>query len=328
MPREDRWMPQHHQPASAKLAARIAVAGLIALAALALVACGGAQSTPSQSQTAHYPVSIRQPDGTVVTIMHQPHRIVSLSPTATEMLFAIGAGPQVIAVDDQSNYPANAPMTKLSGIQPNIEAIAGYTPDLVVAAEDDGGLVHGMQALGVPILLQPAARTLDDSYLQIHQLGAATGRASGADSLVAKMRSEVAQFVSSLARPARHLRVYHELDNTYYSVTSATFIGQVYKILGLTNIADAAAGAAPDYPQLSAEYIVSSNPDLIVLADTKCCSQNADTIAARPGWSVINAVKTRQVVNVDDDIASRWGPRVIDLMQAIAPHVQQLEKAA
>ncbi|HEV2140693.1 MAG TPA: ABC transporter substrate-binding protein [Candidatus Dormibacteraeota bacterium] len=275
-----------------------------------------------------FPVSIHQADGTVVTINHQPHRIVSLSPTATEMLFAIGAGQQVAAVDDQSNYPSTAPITKLSGFQPNIEAIAGYTPDLVVGAEDNGGLVHGVQALGVPILLEPAARTLDDSYQQIQQLGGATGHNSGADSLVAKMKSEVAQFVSSLARPTRHLSVYHELDNTYYSVTSSTFIGQVYKILGLNNIADAATGAAPDYPQLSAEYIVSSNPDLIVLADTRCCNQNLDTVAARPGWGVISAVKTRQVIGVDDDIASRWGPRVIDFMQAIAPHVSQLEKAA
>jgi iron complex transport system substrate-binding protein len=315
-----------HQPrASAKLAARFPIA--IALALL-VASCASAPSSSASTPGAHYPVSIAQSDGTTVTITHEPHRIVSLSPTATEMLFAIGAGQQVTAVDDQSNYPASAPMTKLSGFQPNIEAIAGYTPDLVVAAEDTGGLVHGVQALNVPILLQPAAKTLDDSYVQIKQLGAATGHLAEADALVSRMRSQVGAFVASVAKPARRLRVYHELDNTYYSVTSATFIGQVYKLLGLDNIADAATGAAPDYPQLSAEYIVSANPDLIVLADTKCCAQGLSTVASRPGWSVISAVKSGQVVGVDDDVASRWGPRVIDFMQAIAPHVQQLEKAA
>ncbi|HEY0831075.1 MAG TPA: ABC transporter substrate-binding protein [Candidatus Dormibacteraeota bacterium] len=263
-----------------------------------------------------------------MTIDHQPRRIVSLSPSATEMLFAVGAAKQVVAVDDQSNYPSNAPMTKLSGFTPNIEAIAGYTPDLVVAAEDLGGLVHGVDALKIPILLEPAAKTLDDSYLEIKQLGAATGHQPEADSLVAKMRSQVSSLVASVAKPKRQLRVYHELDSTYYSVTSATFIGQVYKVLGLSNIADAARGAAPDYPQLSAEYIVSSNPDLIVLADTKCCKQDINTVAARPGWSGIAAVKTGQVVGVDDDVASRWGPRVIDFMQAVAAHVQQLDMAA
>lgn len=306
-----------HQP---KASARLVT---LSVFLLVVISCGGPQPSATQTSSAQYPMTI---GGT--TISHQPHRIVSLSPTATEMLFAIGAGKQVIAVDDQSNYPASAPMTKLSGFQPNIEAIASYTPDLVVASDDNGGLVHGMQALNVPILIEPAAKTIDDSYTQIQQLGDATGHRPDADALAKKMRSQVSAFVASVAKPARRLRVYHELDNTYYSVTSATFIGQVYRILGLTNIADAAAGAAPDYPQLSAEYIVSTNPDLIVLADTKCCAQNLGTVASRPGWGVIAAVRSGQVVGVDDDIASRWGPRVIDFMQAVAPHVQQLEKAS
>jgi iron complex transport system substrate-binding protein len=319
-------MRMHQLRAGAKPASPILVT--VAVALLALTSCGAAQTPSPPARNTTYPLTVAQADGRTVTINKQPQRIVSLSPTATEMLFAIGAGKQVIAVDDQSNYPATAPITKLSGFQPNIEAIAAYTPDLVVAAEDAGGLVHGVQALNVPILLEPAAKVLDDSYKQIDELGAVTGNLAQADSLVVKMRSEVGAFVTSLSRPSRALRIYHELDNTYYSVTSATFIGQVYKLLGLTNIADAATGAAPDYPQLSAEYIVSSNPDLIVLADTKCCAQNLSTLAARPGWGAISAVRSGQVIGVDDDIASRWGPRVIDFMQAVAPHVQQLEKAA
>ena len=309
-----------HQPrAGAKPAAPIIVALLSVL-----MACGPAQPSSSPaSPGARFPVTIGQ-----VTIASQPHRIMSLSPTATEMLFAVGAGPQVIAVDDQSNYPASAPMTKLSGFQPNIEAIASYAPDLVVAAEDAGGLVHGVQALHVPILIEPAARNLDDSYTQIKQLGDATGHPAEAGALVRKMRSQVGAFVASVSKPTRALRIYHELDNTYYSVTSATFIGQVYKLLGLTNIADAATGAAPDYPQLSAEYIVSANPDLIVLADTKCCAQSLSSVASRPGWGAIAAVRSGEVIGVDDDVASRWGPRVIDFMQAVAPHVQELEKAS
>jgi iron complex transport system substrate-binding protein len=318
---------QKHQPkASAKLAGPV---GLFFFAVcFALTSCGGAQSATPSAQGAHFPVTIAQPGGGTVTITKQPHRIVSLSSTATEMLFAIGAGSQVIAVDDQSNFPSNVPKTKLSGFTPNIEAIAGYAPDLVLAADDLGGLVHGMQALNVPILIEPAAKNMDDSYLQIRQLGAASGHPSEADSLVAKMRSQVGAFVALVSKPARQLRVYHELDNTYYSATSATFIGQVYKLLGLTNIADAATSATSDYPQLSAEFIVASNPDLIVLADTKCCQQDLRTVGARPGWGVIAAVKTGQVIGVDDDIASRWGPRIIDFMQAVATHVQQVEKAA
>jgi iron complex transport system substrate-binding protein len=295
-------------------------------AVLVMVACQATSGdTAPTTPTARFPVTIQETGGASVTIGEQPHRIVSLSPTATEMLYAIGAGTLVVAVDDQSNYPAGVPTTKLSGFQPNIEAIAAYTPDLVVASDDAAGLVHGLEALKVPTLIEGAAKNLDDSYLQIRQLGVATGHVAEAGSLERKMRSEIGAVVASVPKPTKPLTVYHELDDTYYSATSDTFIGQVYALLGLKNIADAAAAKAPDYPQLSAEYIVASNPDLIVLADTKCCHQNANTVGARPGWSSIAAVRSGQVVGADDDVSSRWGPRVVDFLQLIAPHVRALE---
>jgi iron complex transport system substrate-binding protein len=306
---------------------RIRWLGLAAIV-IAVSSCGAAPSSAPTSTSAAFPVTIIETSGATVTITKQPHQIVSLSPTATEMLFAINAGHQVIAVDDQSNYPADAPMTKLSGFQPNIEAIAAYKPDLVVASDDNGGLVHGLAALNIPVLIETAAKNLNDAYKQIEQLGAATGHAADASTLEKKMRADLAAITASLPKPAKALKVYHELDDTYYSATSATFIGQVYGLLGLKNIADGATAAAPDYPQLSAEYIVSSNPDLIVLADTKCCHQTLATVGARPGWSSIAAVKSGQVVGADDDIASRWGPRVVEFLQAIAPHVKQLELQA
>ena len=294
-------MRMHLSAASAKLAAALVV----------LVACG----TTSVSSTQPSPSP------------KEPHRIVSLSPTATEMLFAIDAGPQVVAVDDQSNFPANAPMTKLSGFTPNVEAIVAYRPDLVVASDDTGGIVHAMGLLSIPTLIQPAAANLEVSYSQINQLGEATNHVAEAQALVKKMRAEIAAAVAQIAKPSRPLKVYHELDDTYYSATSKTFIGQVYRLLGLQNIADGATGATSDYPQLSSEYIVSSNPDLIILADTNCCHQNASTVGARPGWSHIAAVRTGEVVGVDDDIASRWGPRVVDFLITVTAHVAQLEQA-
>jgi iron complex transport system substrate-binding protein len=317
-------MREHLSAASAKLVARITRA--CALALLAGCAC---QSTPAASPSpgGGYPVVIHESGGATLTLSRQPRRIVSLSPTATEMLFAIGAGKQVAAVDDQSNYPASAPVTKLSGFQPNVEAIAGYSPDLVVAAEDTGGLVKGLQAVGVPALLEPAAKDLDGSYAEIRELGLATGHGSEASALVSRMRSDIASVVASVGRPARKLTVYHELDDTYFSATSHTFIGQVYGLLGLQSIADRASGTAPDYPQLSSEFVVSARPDLIVLADTKCCHQDLQTVAARPGWGSIPAVRTGQVVGVDDDVASRWGPRVVGFLRTVAPRVAQLGRS-
>jgi cobalamin transport system substrate-binding protein len=251
-----------------------------------------------------------------------PQRIVSLSPTATESLFAIGAGKQVVAVDDQSDYPANAPRTKLSGYTPNVEAIAGYRPDLVVISNDVKGLRASLRKLRIPVLLQPAALTLPETYAQIRQLGVRTGHEGVAARLIARMRSRIAKAVASA--PKRPLSVYHELTPDYFSATSKTFIGRVYQLFGLRNIADAADASGSGYPQLSGEYILAANPDVIVLADSRCCGQSAATVAARPGWSRIAAVRTGTIVRIDDSIASRWGPRVVNYVRAVASALRSL----
>jgi iron complex transport system substrate-binding protein len=114
-----------------------------------------------------------------------------------------------------------------------------------------------------------------------------------------------------------------------YTVNSKTFIGNVYGVLGLKNIADAAPqSGSPGYPQLSAEYLLSADPNLVFLADTKCCKQSAQTAAKRPGWNQLQAVKNGHVVALDDDIASRWGPRVVDFLRTIAAAVQSVERNA
>jgi iron complex transport system substrate-binding protein len=245
-----------------------------------------------------------------------PHRIVSLSPTATESLYAIGADKQVIAVDDQSDYPKRAPRTKLSGFTPNVEAIASYRPDLVVLAYDTGGVVASLRKLKVRVLVQPAATGLPDAYAQILELGGVTGHAKKAKAVVAGMKQRIARIVAAVPR-GRTVAVYHELSPDLYSATSKTFIGRIYTLFGLHNIADAADSTASGYPKLSNEYIVASNPGLIVLADTTCCRQSPATVSARPGWGGVAAVRNRAIVRVDDSIASRWGPRVVDFTRAV-----------
>jgi iron complex transport system substrate-binding protein len=246
-----------------------------------------------------------------------PHRIVSLSPTATESLFAIGAGDQVIAVDDQSNYPKSAPRTKLSGFTPNVEAIASYKPDLVVISYDTGGVVASLKKLKIRVVVQPAATDLKGAYAQILELGGVTGHAKKAKVLVATMKQNIARIVSRAHRDPG-LSVFHELEPDLYSATSNTFIGKIYALFGLKNIADAADSTASGYPKLSNEYIIGSNPSLIVLADTVCCGQTAATVSARPGWNTISAVRNHAIVRIDDSIASRWGPRVVNFVRAVA----------
>jgi iron complex transport system substrate-binding protein len=256
-------------------------------------------------------------DGAQSAAAKLPHRIVSLSPTATESLYAIGAGKQVVAVDDQSDYPAGTPMTKLSGYTPNIEAIASYRPDLVVVGFDPGGLVASLRKLKIRVLLQPAAATLKDAYAQILELGGVTGHAAKAKSVVAGMKTKIASIVAH-ARKDPGLSVYHELEPDLYSATSKTFIGRIYSLFGLHDIADAADSTGSGYPQLSAEYIIASNPSLIVLADVRCCGQTRQTVSSRPGWNTISAVRNHAIVRIDDSIASRWGPRVVNFVRAIA----------
>jgi iron complex transport system substrate-binding protein len=249
-----------------------------------------------------------------------PTRIVSLSPTATEDLFAIGAGPQVIAVDDQSNYPKQAPRTKLSSYKPNAEAIAKYRPDLVVVSED-GGIVAALHKLGIRTLLEPSAANLDQAYAQIVDLGRATGHAAQATRLVTRTKAQLARVVASV--PHTRLKVFDELGPDLYSATSKTFIGSLFTLFGLTNIADAADKAGSGYPQLSNEYVIAESPDIVVLSDTKCCGQSPKTVAARPGWSTVSAVRHQGVVAVSDDVASRWGPRIVQFAKAVAAGIRR-----
>ena len=300
--------------------ARFALAA--ALSALAVVLVPAASATRSASPAA-FPVTVTASNGKV-TVAKRPARIVSLSPTATETLFAIGAGKQVVAVDEQSDYPRTAPRTTLSGYTPNVEAIAGYRPDLVVISFDPKGLSEALGRLGIPVVFHNAAANLPGAYQQIRQLGRLTGHAPEADRLVARMKQRIGAIVAKARTRGANATVYHELDPTLYSVTSNTFVGRVYTMFGLRNIADAAKAGGSDYPQLSPEYVVSANPDLIVLADTVCCGQKAQTVAARPGWSRIAAVRTGSVVRLDDSIASRWGPRLVNLVRAIGTALARL----
>jgi iron complex transport system substrate-binding protein len=298
----------------------------IAATALLLGGCasgdsGSAQPAASASAPAAYPVSVGN-----LTLQARPERIVSLTPSATEMLFAVGAGPQVVAVDDQSTYPADAPRTDLSGFKPSAEAIAAKNPDLVVISNDLNKIVDQLTKLKIPVFQTPAAKSLDDTYAEIGQLGMLTGHQDPASALTSQMKAQIEKIVKGVPARSAPLSYYYELDPTFYSVTSKTFIGSIFALFGLTNVADAADadGSKGGYPQLSQEVLLKADPDMIFLADSKCCQQSAETVKARKGWSGITAVKSGQIVALDDDIASRWGPRVVDLVQSVADAVAKV----
>ena len=289
--------------------------------ALVAGACGDSgdattttSAVPSEIEPS-FPVVVAAGNGDV-TIPARPERIVSTSSTATEMLYAIGAGPQVVAVDRFSNHPPEAPTTELDEFAPSVEAIVAFEPDLVVVSTDVDGIVAALDAIGSVVLLLPPAAGLDDVYDQLEQLGAASGHQTEASTLTTDLRAEVATIVAGLPDLAEPLTYYHELDSTYFTAPSGTFIGEIYSLLGLVNIAD---GAGPDqYVQLSPEEILERDPDLIFLADATCCGESAATVAARPGFDALTAVQAGGVVELDSDVVSRWGPRIVEFMRVAA----------
>jgi iron complex transport system substrate-binding protein len=307
-----------------------ALAGVLALAAaLSLGGCAShdAAAPADQQAGAGFPVQVTPPGGTPLTLDKRPERIVSLSPSATETLYAVGAGTQVVAVDSASDYPAQAPKTALSGLSPDPEAIAAKNPDLVVVSADTTKLAAALAKTGVKTLVLPDAKTLDAAYAEFELLGKATGHADQGADVAKRTKADIDKLVADTPKPPTPLTYYHELDPTYYSATSATFLGQLYSLFGLRNIADGSnPQASGGYPQLSAETILRANPDLVFLADSKCCAQNAAAVAARPGWNTLTAVQKHHVFPLDDDIASRWSPRIADLARAIADAVDQAGK--
>ncbi len=307
------------------------VIGLVAGLSLIAAACGSDADESAPADDSEATDITVEGEATDTTVEEEeatedtevaPIRIVSLSPTHTEILFAIGAGDQLVAVDDYSNFPAEALELphELSGFEPNIEAIAAFEPDLVVLSTDTA--VDQLDDLGIATWVGTSATGFDDTYLQIEQLGAATGHVGDAAELVSSMQIRIEELIAAAPQTEVPLTYFHELSADLFSTTSDTFIGQQYELLGLVNIAGSSEDAEGNqYPQLNAEVVIEANPDLIFLADTKCCAETADTVAARAGWDAIAAVQNGNVIEMDDDIASRWGPRIVDYMEAIAAAV-------
>jgi len=272
-----------------------------------------------------------------------PTCIVSLSPSATESLYAIGAGSQVQAVDSDSNYPTKGlPSKRIDPFSPSIEGISSVCkvttvtvkgkkvithsskPDLVVIAYDPGGLSSGLRALGISVIVQDAPTTVSAALAQIRQLGSLSGHAATATALATSMQNQITKDIKSMpAHSTQGISAFYEIDPTLYSLTSSTFAGSLLASLGVANIADAVD--SPDdagYPQLQSEYIISSSPKIIFTAD----GTSVAAVSARTGWKSISAVAKKKVFVLNQDIASRWGPRLVLLMDTLTADVKSTVK--
>lgn len=275
--------------------------------------------TQADDPASAFPVKVTIPGMEPVAVPQRPKRIVSLSPTATEALYAVGAGKEVVAVDAYSDYPKQAPRTKLSGFTTDAGTLGNYDPDLVIAQDNATELAEGLRSIDVPVMLTPSAKNLDEAYQQIEAIGQATGHSTTAKDLTRRMRTEIDKIVADTPKPSRPLSYFHEVSSDYYTATSESFVGDVYSLFELNNIADPAAGK---FPQLSEERILQADPDLIFLADEARVPQ----VSARPGWGTLTAVRQGQVVALDGDIAARWGPRIVDMVRAVADAVASAQR--
>lgn len=302
------------------------IVSLITILALVAAACGddatpAATSPPTTAQAesiAAYPVRVVH-DAGETDIARRPERIAALSATHVEMLFAIGAGERVIAGDLFSNHPPDgvANLQLIDSFNLSVESVIALDPDLVILSFDPGEAVDALETAGVPTLLLGTAADLDAVYGQIAALGSAVDRREAAALLIEEMRSEIAAVVAAAGGTLEGVTFYHESDPfSFYTPNSSSFVGSLYALLGMANIAD----EAPDefssgFPQLSAEFIVAADPDIVYLAGF---GESPGTFADREGWETMSAVSAGRVVVLDYDTASRWGPRVVDLVRAIA----------
>jgi iron complex transport system substrate-binding protein len=310
---------------------------LLLAALIAVAACGGGDGDGKKadfnddptaipvSTIASFPLTIQRSDGKALTITKPPSRVVSLSPGATEIMYAVGAQAGLVAVDNQADYPDAAKnfATKVDAFEPNVETIAGLTPDLVIVATDSNGLVGKLDALNIPVLyedIDTSIKTIDDVFGQIRIIGQVMGRTDQAVEMINPLAARVQVIRDELngTNQSNNPKIYHELDSTYYTASSSGFIGDLYKVLRVNNIAGDGRGAP--YPQLTQEAIIGANPDVIILADEEF-GVSVDSVKARPGWGAIDAVKNNQIYGVDPDIISRPGPRIVDALEQLAKDI-------
>ncbi len=296
------------------------------LLSLLLVSCGPAtpSSSPSAAPSAAaasatpagFPAAVVDFQGRSTTVAKRPERIVSIGPSNTELLFALGAGDRVVGVDDFSDQPAAAATKdKVGGVKVNVEKVVSLRPDLVVSVKFSDGTIERLVSSGAPVVIVDP-----QSLAEVSRSAVLLGTAIGANGqkLASDMESRVDAVRAKTAAVSSRPRVFHEVDasdpSKLFTVGPGSFIAEIVDIAGGANVA-ARAGSA--YPQLSPEEIVRLDPEVIVLADADYGMTPA-LVAARQGWSQISAVRLKRIYTIPDSLVSRPGPRVADAIEAYA----------
>jgi cobalamin transport system substrate-binding protein len=277
-----------------------------------------ATATPTPTATPEptpEPVVVTDSDGVELTLEVPPTRIISFSPGATEILFAIGAGDQVVAVDEWANYPPETEnLERVKYIDPDPERVLSLDPDLLLMATAQQPQVEQLRSLDLQVMFNLEPDSIQGVLDNILLLGLITGHTEEAEALVADIEARIALVEAAIADIDEGPRVFYELSNDLYTVAPDTFIGGTLTLLKAQNVA---AGAKSAFPQLTAEALIEANPEVVLLADA-AWGESLETVSGRPGWDVVDAVVNERVFGVDPDTGNRPGPRIIDSIEEIA----------
>jgi iron complex transport system substrate-binding protein len=281
-------------------------------------ACVATPSTGMATPEA-FPLIITDDMGRHVALATRPQRIISIAPSNTEVVFALGLGDTVVGVDQYSDYPPEAQQKPQLGgyVDPNLEQIGAAAPDLVLATEvHEATIVPELEALGVTtVVIDP--KNLDDVLDSITLVGAITGEEARAARLVCDLHRRVDDVEARIAS-APHPRVFFELSPELYTAGPGSFIDDLLTRAGGDNVA---AGAREPWPQLSTEAVLTADPEVILLADHEA-GVTAEGVRTRPGWQAVSAVEHGRIVTIDPALTNRPGPRVVDGLEEIARILQ------
>lgn len=304
---------------------------LITLLLALLTACAPVTQAPTTAPTvaataapttaSSFPMFFMDGLGRKIDLEKAPHRIISLAPSNTEILFAIGAGSQVVGRDQLSDFPEEAKKVTDIGStfdKLNTEQIVSLKPDLVLAAEiNTPEQAKQLEDLGLTVYYLKNPLTLEGMYKNLEIVAQMTGHEQEAATLIESLKKRVAAVDAKIAPISSRPNVFYELDGTDpakpYTAGKGTFITQLIDRAGGHNIAANLDG----YPQMSLEQVVAADPAFIILGDARY-GASPESIAQRPGWGNLTAVKNGKVVPFNDDLVSRPGPRLVDALEQLA----------
>jgi iron complex transport system substrate-binding protein len=258
--------------------------------------------------------------GRSVTLDRPPKRIMSLTPSNTEILFALGAEDRIVAVDRWSDFPTAAKAKpRVTPFNPSLEQIVSFGPDLILSTYGGAEPLLPLERYGIKVIIF-APRTLDDLYRNILVIGRIVDTEVRAEDLVNAMRQRVAAVVAKVGDAPRP-KVFIELDGSDpgrpFTAGPGSFIDVLIRLAGGINVA---AGSQTAWPQFSLEELIRADPDLIILRDalTSLNPQTPDLVARRPGWKRIRAVRLGAIAPINSDTISRPGPRIVEGLELLA----------